>query len=106
MLRIVRKAFNFNVGFQVIPQKSHFIQDYTTRVNGQTTRLRADTTRTVTNFTPTLDFRWKRSETSQMRFNYRGNTSQPSMSDLLDITDNSDPLNIRMGNPGLKPSFT
>jgi hypothetical protein len=28
------------------------------------------------------------------------------MSDLLDITDNSDPLNIRMGNPGLKPSFT
>ena len=28
------------------------------------------------------------------------------MSDLLDITDNSDPLNIRKGNPGLKPSFT
>ena len=28
------------------------------------------------------------------------------MTDLLDITDNSDPLNITMGNPGLKPSFT
>ena len=37
---------------------------------------------------------------------YNANTSQPSMSDLLDITDNSDPLNIRKGNPGLKPSFT
>ena len=28
------------------------------------------------------------------------------MSDLLDITDDSDPLNISKGNPGLKPSFT
>ena len=28
------------------------------------------------------------------------------MSDLLDITDDSNPLNITQGNPGLKPSFT
>ena len=28
------------------------------------------------------------------------------MTDLLDITDDSDPLNISKGNPGLKPSFT
>ena len=28
------------------------------------------------------------------------------MTDLLDITDDSDPLNITKGNPGLKPSFT
>ena len=27
------------------------------------------------------------------------------MSDLLDITDDSNPMNIRKGNPGLKPSF-
>lgn len=98
MLRIVRKEYNFNVGFQLIPQKSHYIQDYQ--------GVHADTTRTVTNFTPTVDFRWKRSDTSQLRFTYRGNSSQPSISNLLDITDNSDPLNIRMGNPGLKPSFT
>ena len=102
----MRKAFNFNVGFQVIPQKSHFIQDYTTRVNGQTTRLRADTTRTVTNFTPTLDFRWKKSQTGQLRFTYRGRTEQPSMSDLLEVYDDSNPLRITTGNPGLKPSFT
>ena len=37
---------------------------------------------------------------------YRGSTSQPSMTDLLDITDDSNPLNITQGNPGLKPSFT
>ena len=98
MLRIVRKAYNFNVGFQVIPQKSHFIQDYQ--------GVHADTTRTVTNFTPTLDFRWKKSATGQLRFTYRGRTQQPSMSDLLDIRDDSNPLRISTGNPGLKPSFT
>ena len=98
MLRIVRKTFNFNVGVRLIPQRSHFLQDYQ--------GLHTDTTRTVTNITPTLDFRWKRSEVSQLRVQYNANTSQPSMSDLLDITDNSDPLNIRKGNPGLKPSFT
>ncbi len=98
MLRIVRSAYTFNVGVQMVPQKSHFIQDYK--------GVHADTTRTVTNFAPTMDFRWKRSQQSQLRFNYRANTSQPSMSDLLDITDDSDPLNITKGNPGLKPSFT
>ena len=41
-----------------------------------------------------------------MRFNYRGRTGQPSMENLLPIVDNSNPLNIRVGNPGLKPSFT
>ena len=97
MLRVVRKDYNLNAGVQFIPQKSHFVQDYQ--------GLHADTTRTVSNFAPTLDFRWKRSQVSQLRVNYRANTSQPSMSDLLDITDNSDPLNIRKGNPGLKPSF-
>ena len=98
MLRVVRKSFNLNVGVRFMPQRSHFTQDYQ--------GVHTDTTRTVTNFTPTLDFRWKRSDVSQMRIQYFANTTQPSMNDLLDITDDSDPLNIKKGNPGLKPSFT
>jgi len=98
MLRVVRKAFNLNVGVQVMPQKSHFVQNYKS--------VYTDTTRTVTNVSPTANFRWKISEVSQMRLTYRGSSSQPSMTDLLDITDDSNPLNVRKGNPGLKPSFT
>ncbi|MBR2777015.1 MAG: TonB-dependent receptor [Prevotella sp.] len=98
MLRVVRKSYNLNVGFQVLPQKTHFIQNYQ--------GLHADTVRTVTNVTPTVDFRWKKSQTGQLRFTYRGRTQQPSMSDLLDIVDDSNPLRITRGNPGLKPSFT
>ena len=97
-MRIVRPKYNLNFGVMVQPQTSHFVQDY----QGKHT----DTVRTVTNFTPTLNFRYRFSKVSNLRLNYRGRTSQPSMSDLLDITDDSDPLNISKGNPGLKPSFT
>ena len=98
MFRMIRDNYNFNVGVLVQPQKSHFRQDY----QGH----KADTVRTVTNITPTMEFRYRFSKVSQLRFNYRGSTSQPSMTQLLDITDDSDPLNISKGNPGLKPSFT
>ena len=98
MLRIIRDSYTFNVGVQVVPQKSHYIQDY----KGN----HSDVTRTVTNYAPTLDFRWKKSQVSQLRLNYRANTRQPSISDLLDIVDDSNPLAKRTGNPGLKPSFT
>lgn len=97
-LRVIRKAYNFNVGVQVIPQQTRFVQDYLAH--------KTDTTRNIVNFTPTADFRWKISKVSQLRFNYRGSTSQPSMTDLIEVTDNSDPLNISTGNSGLKPSFT
>ena len=98
MLRIIRSKYNFNVGVMVQPQKSHFIQDYQ--------GLHTDTTRNVTNIAPTLDFRYRFNKVSNLRINYRGTSTQPSMTDLLDITDDSDPLNITKGNPGLKPSFT
>ena len=98
MLRVVRKAYNFNVGVQVIPQSSEFTYRYLT--------TDTVTKRNVVNWSPTANFRWKMSERGNMRFEYRGSTSQPSMSQLLPITDNSDPLNITSGNPGLKPSFT
>ena len=98
MLRVIRKAYNLNLGVQLMPQKTKFIQHYQ--------GIDVDTVRTVTNITPTADFRWKISKVSQLRFNYRGRTSQPSMTDLLDIVDDSNPLSITMGNPGLKPSFS
>lgn len=98
MFRMIREKYNFNVGVMVQPQQTKFIQDYQ--------GVHTDTMRTVTNVTPTLDFRYRFSKVSNLRLNYRGSTSQPSMTQLLDITDDSDPLNISKGNPGLKPAFT
>ena len=98
MLRFIRQKYNLNFGVMVQPQQSKYIQDYQ--------GVHVDTVRNVVNVSPTLDFRYRFSKMSNLRINYRGTTSQPSISQLLDITDNSDPLNISMGNPGLKPSFT
>lgn len=98
MMRFIRQKYNLNFGVMVQPQQSKYIQDYQ--------GVHVDTVRNVVNVSPTLDFRYRFSKMSNLRINYRGTTSQPSISQLLDITDNSDPLNISLGNPGLKPSFT
>lgn len=98
MMRFFRPKYNLSFGAMLQPQRSNFIYDYM----GQ----HIETTRNVTNFSPALDFRYRFSKVSNLRVNYRGTTSQPSMTDLLDITDDSNPLNIKKGNPGLKPSFT
>ena len=98
MMRFVRQKYNLNFGVMIQPQQSKYIQDYQ--------GVHVDTVRNVTNISPTLDFRYRFSKMSNLRVNYRGTTAQPSISQLLDITDNSDPLNISKGNPGLKPSFT
>lgn len=97
-LRVVRQYYNLNIGVQIRPQRSHFIQNYY--------GIDVDTVRTVTNIAPTLNFRYRFNRQRNLQLTYRGTTIQPNITDLLDIYDDSNPLNITMGNPGLKPSFT
>lgn len=97
-LRFIRPKWQLSTGISMQPQHtvlSYKRGDYMT-----------DTTRNVFNFAPNIDFRYRFSKVSQLRFTYRGRSSQPSMENLLPIVDNSNPQNIRVGNPGLKPSFT
>ena len=97
-LRHREEKFDYNVGVLLQPQRSNFIQDYRGKY--------VDTIRTVTNFTPTFNFRYKFSDQSYFRVQYRGDTRQPDITQLLDITDDANPLYITQGNPGLKPQFT
>ena len=97
-LRHKQEEYDYNVGFLIQPQRSNFIQDYR--------GVYVDTIRTVTNLTPTFDFHYKFSDQENIWIQYRGDTRQPEMSQLLAITDDSNPLYITKGNPGLKPQFT
>ena len=96
-LRFIRPKYQLNVGRSFQPQNS--------TLSYKKGDYMIDTTRTVFNFAPNMDLRFRFSKVSQLRFTYRGRSNQPTMENLLPITDNSNPLNIRMGNPGLKPSF-
>jgi len=97
-LRHFQEEYDYNIGFLVQPQKSNFIQDYR--------GIYVDTIRNVVNFTPTIDFHYNFSDQHDIRLHYRGDTRQPDITQLLDIRDDSNPLYITEGNPGLKPQFT
>ena len=97
-LRHYQEEYDYNVGVLVQPQHSNFIQDYR--------GIYVDTIRNVTNVTPTLDFHYKFSDQHDIWFHYRGDTRQPEITQLLAIRDDSNPLYITEGNPGLKPQFT
>ena len=97
-LRFVRDKYNMNVGVSVQPQRSHYIQQYLGRP--------VDTVRTVTNVSPTLNLRYRHDQQTNLQVTFRGQTQQPSITQLLEIYDDTNPLSITVGNPGLKPSFT
>lgn len=60
---------------------------------------------TVWNFAPSARFDYDFSKNQFMRINYWGNTSQPSINQLMPVPDNSDPLYVSVGNMSLRPEF-
>ncbi len=93
-LRKQEERYNFMFGVSMQPSK--------TTSSG---RIR-DTSYSVVNFAPTARLDYRISDSKFLRVYYRGRTSQPSLSQLLPIPDNSNPLLVQEGNPNLNPSFT
>ena len=96
--RVNRDTWRLSAGMAFRPQ--------TTKLAYRKGEVDTIATRNVFNFSPEVDFRYQPQKQTQLRITYRGSSSDPSMENLLPITDNSNPLNIRTGNPGLKPSFS
>ena len=59
----------------------------------------------VVNWAPQAMVFYQFGENSNMRLHYNGRSNQPSTSQLMPVPDNSDPLNISLGNPYLEPYF-
>ena len=97
-LRFVRPKYQLNAGLSFQPQN--------TRLTYQKGDIDTISTRHVFNFAPNVDLRVRFSKLSQLRVTYRGRSSQPSMENLLPVTDDSNPLSIQVGNPDLKPAFS
>ena len=61
--------------------------------------------RSGVNFAPSINIVYGQSRQSQLRFDYRGMTQQPTIQQLQPVADNSDPLYEFVGNKSLKPAF-
>jgi len=57
------------------------------------------------NYFPVVNFNYQLDRNKSFRFRYNGRTSQPTLSQLQNALDQSNPLQWRIGNPELKQEF-
>lgn len=58
------------------------------------------------NYAPSANLTYKIKPSETLNFYYNGNSRAPSLDQLQPIPNNTDPLNIYVGNPFLRPSFS
>lgn len=93
------EKMRFNVGAELNPEKTEMAY------NRPGQHIDTLITRKVFQVSPDARFRYRFSDARSLELRYRGSVSQPSMTNLLAVVDNSNPLSVSMGNPGLKPSW-
>ncbi len=90
------KKVNFNFGTNV--GFNRFTQ---TDETGKTETVK----RNFVNWYPQASLRYNIQSNTRLRINYNGSNTQPSMSQIQPLAQNTDSLNIYIGNPNLKPSY-
>jgi hypothetical protein len=94
-----RSNYNYTIGFNVDPSYAKtetFVGDETIY----------SSSRNIVNYSPTIQFNYLPSREKNLRIDYEGQTSHPTMKQLQPVDDISDPLNTTRGNPDLKPVYT
>ena len=94
-----REKYEYTLGVNLDPSYSkseNFIGD----------KVLSSDSRSVFNISPSARFDYRWSKQKNLRINYSGRTSQPSMEQLSPVANVSDQLNVRIGNPDLKPIYT
>lgn len=89
----------YGVGITLIPQSSKSV---TAIPDSRKGTLKQN----VWNFAPNVMFRFMFNKQHFLFFRYDGRSSAPSVENLQQVIDITDPLNLQYGNPDLKPSFT
>jgi len=97
--RVQQKKYNYQLG----------IGAQTSELSSRSIRASTNKDTTVkqsfVNLYPTANFNYNFARNKNLRFNYRGRTNQPTITQLQDVPDYSNPLQVRTGNPGLKQEF-
>ena len=93
--RMNRVKYNFSVGASY--QK--------TRLKGDLVSRNALINKSFENILPVARFNYDFSNFKHLRFDYETSMQEPSIQQLQPLIDNSDPLNLSVGNPNLKPGY-
>ncbi|MFZ9171033.1 MAG: TonB-dependent receptor [Sediminibacterium sp.] len=94
--RYAVKKVNFNIGTGIGSAK-YSLFDYATNASRAVN---------FTNFIPSATFNFTPKQQKKFILSYVGNTQNPSLLQIQPIIDNTDPLNITVGNANLRQSFT
>ncbi len=95
-----QKDYDLTVGVQVNPSQTI----------SETTYMEEDSTRVIRNdvwnVSPSMSFKYKFGKKEFARIRYRGTSSQPSISQMEPVRDNSNAMSETVGNLGLNPAFS
>lgn len=97
--RVQQKKYNyqFGIGVQRSSLESNSYQASTAKDSVSYAKY--------TNFFPTANFNYNPVRGKNLRFRYSGRTTQPTISQLQNVLNVSDPLNVTTGNPDLRQEF-
>ncbi|MDR1202580.1 MAG: TonB-dependent receptor [Tannerellaceae bacterium] len=94
-----RQKFNYTIGLNLDPsynKSETFIGD----------TILSSISRNVLNLSPMAQFNYIYNKQTNLRIDYNGRTSQPSITQLQPVANVSNPNNTIIGNPDLKPYYT
>jgi len=95
----VEKNYNLTLGLKAEPSQMINQTEYG---DNSSKDIRLD----VVNYSPTAQIRYNFSKKKFFRLDYRGQTQQPSISQMQPVKNNSNQMNEIVGNENLLPSFS
>ena len=98
--RVQQRKYNYQVGI------GEQINELSSRSVRATTNKDTTVKQSFVNIYPTAVFTYNFTRNKNFRFRYSGRTNQPTISQLQNVPDYSNPLQVKTGNPLLKPEFS
>ncbi len=99
-LRANYEKLQYNLGVSLTPQSSKSDPVIGPNMNNDPVK------QNVMNWAPSAMLRYRFNKQHFLMFRYRGRSNAPNAEDLQEVIDVTDPMNLRYGDPNLKPSFT
>lgn len=100
---------NASINYRYVAKKMNFVLGSGAgRVNYQAANIENSTKRSISfnNLLPSFSMNFKPKQQRNINLDYTGSTVNPTLQQIQPLIDNTDPLNITVGNPDLVQGFT